>query len=90
MSCEARRDDEVEVGREDDAILAAEAGTEFRPGAMLFSLQPVCSGLVDGVKVSGTELDARRSYRMQWISCLCDEDGLWLVMLTIRSDHDGS
>ena len=36
MSCEARRDEEVEVGRENDAMLRGEAGTEFRSGAMEF------------------------------------------------------
>ncbi len=41
MSCEARRDDEVEVGREDDAMLTGAAGTEFRSGAMLFVLRLV-------------------------------------------------
>lgn len=55
MSCEARRDDGVEVGREDDAMLTGAAGTEFRSGAILFLLRLVCSCLVDGVKVRGAE-----------------------------------
>ncbi len=81
MSCEARRDDEVEVGREDDAMLTGAAGTEFRSGAMLFVLRLVSSSLVDGVKVSGAELDACRSYRMQYNSSLCEDQGLLLSML---------
>ena len=50
MSCEARRDDEVEVGREEDAIVRGEAGTEFRSGAI-----GVCSAsyaLIVGYHVS--------------------------------------
>lgn len=35
MSCEARRDDEVEVGRDEDATFRGEAGTEFRSGAIV-------------------------------------------------------
>jgi len=53
MSCEARRDDDVEVGREDDTVLRGEACTEFRPGAILFPTRLVCSCLVDSVKVNG-------------------------------------
>lgn len=71
MSCEARRDDEVEVGRENDAMLRGETGTEFRSGAMLLLPALMCSCLREGVKVSGIELGARRSYRVQLGSCPC-------------------